>query len=751
MELYAHRYPVFGRKREYKWALEDYWSGKSSREELITTLQRLEKTRINHLSANGMTILPAGDFHWYDFMLDLSLALGVVPSRFRRLQFDHWADLYFAMARGVPEAPACEMTKWFNTNYHYIVPEFESSLAEPVNIFAERVERARALSQGRKVAAVLVGPYTFLALSKYYAGGEGQPALSSTPDRLIAELISRYSALLTSLAHEGADLFIVDEPAMVLDSAIQHRELIRDIYSELAKENTPLWVLTYYEAPADPQTLFSLPVAGVGIDLRDGDSLQKTKALGFPDDKVLIAGIVHGRQVIRHQPATLLQEVEQLLTLVPEERLVLASSCPMLHLPHTLEDETNMPGELRSALAFADERLTELRSLPRWLKGETPPRVPLPPMSTIAQVREELDSLLNRKEIGRDVPFHQRYALQVKALSLPLLPTTTIGSFPQTAEVRRHRRQWKNGKLPQEKYNRFIAQQIEHCIRTQEQIGLDVLVHGEFERSDMVEFFAEQLDGFALTENGWVQSYGSRGIRPPIIYGDVRWRQPMTTREILHAQSLTPRPVKGMLTGPVTIVQWSFVREGLSREEIAYQVALALRKEIDELVRNGIRVIQIDEPAFREALPLRTSQHPHYFEWAVRAFRLTHEQVPPHIQIHTHMCYSEFGDIYDAIVAMDADVLLIEASRSKGEIIHQLKGYPNAVGPGVYDIHSPRIPPKEEIALILRRAMEVIPAERLWVNPDCGLKTRQWEEVIPSLTNMVEVARSQRHALATSA
>lgn len=751
MEVYAHRYPVFGRKREYKWALEKYWSGRSTREELITALHNLEKARIKHLSANGMTILPAGDFHWYDFVLDVALALGVIPSRFRRLRFAHWAELYFAMARGVAEAPPCEMTKWFNTNYHYIVPELEQSLAEPVNIFSDRVALAKSISGSRKVAAVLVGPYSFIGLSKYYASPEGQATLSSLPDRLVAELVARYRALLSSLKEAGADLFIVDEPMMVLDQAIYHRTLIKDIYSEFTKVNAPLWLITYYEAPADIPTLLSLPVAGVGIDLQEGNSLQKIRATGFPESKTLIAGIVNGRQVIRHQPSALVEKVEQLLTIVPEERLVLASSCPMLHLPHTIEDELHLPEELRSALAFADERLQELRSLPQWLKGETLPTVPLPPMSTITQVREELSSLLSKEKIGREVPFRQRYALQVKAINLPLLPTTTIGSFPQTEEVRRYRHQWKVGKLSQAEYRRFIEEQIAYCIRTQEQIGLDVLVHGEFERSDMVEFFAEQLDGFAITENGWVQSYGSRGIRPPIIYGDVRWRQPMTTREILYAQSLTFRTVKGMLTGPVTIVQWSFVREGLSREEITYQVALALRKEIDELVKNGIKVIQIDEPAFREALPLRTSQHKHYFEWAVRAFRLTHEQVPPAIQIHTHMCYSEFGDIYDAIASMDADVLLIEASRSKGEIIHQLKDYPNAVGPGVYDIHSPRIPPKEEIALILKRAMEVIPAERLWVNPDCGLKTRRWEEAIPSLTNMVEVARAHRQAITTHA
>jgi len=544
---------------------------------------------------------------------------------------------------------------------------------------------------------------------------------------------------------------LIEEPALVMDLEPWEWKLVKKVYEKLSGF-TDLWVLTYYDSVSDYQAFIDLPVKGLGLDLvSNAENFNNLKQLGFPEDKILIAGIINGRQVWRANLEAKLREIEFLLKI--NQNLVITNSCPLFHLPVSLEGEDLLPIELKNKLAFAEEKLTELNLLKRGVEGD------LEALGLIAESKDKLQvsfgqneevkariSNLTEQDFIRDLPYQERIKLQQQRLNLPIFPTTTIGSFPQTEEVRRMRAKFNKREISLDEYKDFIRQKIAEVIKLQEELGLDVLVHGEFERTDMVEFFAQKLEGIATTKEGWVLSYGSRVYRPPIIYGDVWRKEPMTLEEITYAQSLTQKPVKGMLTGPVTILNWSYYREDLPKEQIAYQIALALFDEVKDLEKAGIKIIQIDEPAFREGAPIKRKDWDSYFTWAVKAFRLCAKALPE-TQIHTHMCYSEFNEIISYIAAMDFDVISIEASRSKGEIIEAFEtfsGWDRQVGLGVYDIHSPAIPDKEEMKAIVKRALKILPKELLWINPDCGLKTRKWEEVIPALKNMVEVAQELR-------
>ncbi len=760
MGTVVYRYPVLGPGRELKWVLERYWRGaidyEAFREGVLQWLER----RTRHLAQYRIDWISATDFFLYDFVLELALSLGIVPKRFLQQTFAHPEDLYFAVARGMHQTPPVDMTKWFNTNYHYLVPELHLGWTEGFPFIVEWARRTSPVLGGRAIGTI-VGPLTFLTLSRVYEGKEEGVSFwrSSLAFReaFLREFLARYRRLLTDLA-PFVQLFVLEEPVLVLEEVRALEKAYRQVYRQLLGDwsGPPVYVMVYYEVPAlSPDWFEQLPIAGWGMDVSSFGGADDSGALvsylsGFrAGEKGFLAGVVSGRHPFRTDPMRVKRIYERFLdAAIAPEKILWTHSAPLIHLPHTVRNESRIPEEIVSLLAFADERLEELTRVPRWAREGGSLSGQEVEHQVRQEVRERVAQLLEGR-VQRSVSFRERYRLQRQRLRLPLLPTTTIGSFPQTSDVRRMRARWRRGEVSDAEYRRFIQEKIRECIRIQEELGLDVLVHGEFERADMVEYFAERLEGMLVTDQGWVQSYGSRAVRPPIIWGDIAWSSPMTVREIAFAQSLTKKPVKGMLTGPVTILQWSFVWEGLSREMIAYQLAVALRREIEVLLQEGISVIQIDEPAFREALPLKRSEWSSYKEWAVRAFRLTHSFVPPTVQIHTHMCYSEFGDIADGVYAMDADVLLIEASRSRGAIIDAFRDYPNALGPGVYDIHSPRIPTYEEIEEVLSRALSVFPVDRLWVNPDCGLKTRQWEEVIPSLRNMVHVAGKWRMRYAT--
>lgn len=751
-------YPRVGPRREYKWLLEKYWAGELAKEEFRQKITALKADRLLVQKEAGIDVVACGDFSLYDHVLDHALMFGCIPERFlwdREPTTDE--DLLFAMARGKEGIPPCEMTKWFDTNYHYLVPELSSELRLTRNKPLEDLIFARSIGIPNP-KPVILGAFSFLRLAKQ-TGKEFFMHLES--------LTSLYVELLRDLALEAPLLVQVDEPWLVSDISNEEWTAFSRYWEAISQTGAPLCLQTYYGdvEPIYTQVL-KLPFYALGLDFVRGKS-GNVRAIcenGFPDDCILVAGVIDGRNVWRSNLQEKLGLVNLLLKYVPEEKLWIAPSCPLLHLPETVEGETHLEPALRRGLSFARERLRELvllcalvdhptedileqcREWESALQGlrELPGRVRM-------DVRDRLAKLTEAD--FRRPPLEERKKTQRAACPLPLLPTTTIGSFPQTGELRKARARAK-ASGQQEEYRQFLLQEVEKIIRLQEELGLDVLVHGEPERSDMVEFFSEQLEGFAATENGWVQSYGSRCVRPPLLYGDIYRRSPMTLDMSRYAQSLTSKPVKGILTGPVTMLKWSFVRDDLPEEEVAMQLALAIRDEVCDLERKGgIKIIQIDEPAFREGLPLRRQEWSRYFEWAVRAFRLTSSGVSPWIQIHTHMCYSEFGDILPAIAELDADVISIEDARSHGEMLEKLKEfqYPAGIGPGVYDIHSPNIPSVEFIAQKIRKTLEILPAEQVWVNPDCGLKTRRYEEVIPSLRNMVKAAHIVRAECASPA
>lgn len=744
-------YPRIGENREWKKALEAFWAGKLDEHEFT---KQIEDIRLNNLRLHqqkGIDLIPVGDFSLYDHVLDTSTMFGLVPKRFPYEGGEVPLATYYAMARGSQGATACEMTKWFNTNYHYIVPELQD--AQPALTINKPLEAYREAKQklGIQGKPVVLGLFTFLKLAKGYKTEE--------IDGLIELFLPLYSRILTELAEEGVEWVQIDEPILVQSLSSTDLGRIKHIYATLkaAAPSLKIIIQTYFDAVDHYQDLISLPVHGIGFDFIHGYELnwRHLQTHGFPADKVLGVGIVDGRNIWQTDLSKQLDFLAHLEAIVPYERMLLQPSSSLLHVPVSTRKESKLEPVLRDALAFAEEKLTELSILTRAVQhGQDFIQLELDiNQKAIAKLNassyrnkaivQQAIANIGLQRSDRNSSFLTRRGLQAAKWQLPFLPTTTIGSFPQTAEVRNARKNWRSGEWKPEQYESFIQDQITEWIKLQEELGLDVLVHGEFERTDMVEFFGEKLDGFAFTSNGWVQSYGSRCVKPPVIFGDVEFVQEMTVKETKFAQSLTKKPVKGMLTGPITILNWSFVRSDISREQVAYQIALALREEVEALEKAGIEMIQVDEPALREGLPLKKRDWQAYLDWAVLAFRLSTATVGDETQIHTHMCYCEFHDIIDAIRALDADVISIETSRSHGELIHSFEEhtYDQGIGLGVYDIHSPRVPSVTEMVEMIERALQVLEPELFWINPDCGLKTRGKEETIAALRVMVEAAK----------
>ncbi|RZZ83977.1 5-methyltetrahydropteroyltriglutamate--homocysteine S-methyltransferase [Pseudoxanthomonas winnipegensis] len=755
-------FPRIGPRRELKHALERYWKGEDSADTLQATAAALRAQHWQLQRQAGADVLPSNDFSLYDHVLDTAFLFDALPQRYRALADADPLAGYFAMARGVQtggiDLRALEMTKWFDTNYHYIVPELHAGQEfalrgdKPVAQFLE------ARAAGFDTRPVLLGPVSFLLLSKTTDGSDRLA--------LLERLLPVYAQLLERLHAAGAAWVQIDEPTLVLDLDEAAKAAFARAYAFLAQApRSRLLLTTYFGALGDNLDLVArLQVEGLHVDLVRAPEQLDAVLQAWPKGRVLSAGLVNGRNVWRTNLDNALTLARYAQGHVGADNLWLAPSCALLHVPVDLEQEKALDAELKSWLSFARQKLGELRVLADALDGREGAEGPL------AQQRARLESRrqsarVHRPEVARRLatlseadsrrasPYAQRRVLQEQAFALPVYPTTTIGSFPQTQQVRQARAQHKAGKLSDADYETFLEAETERCVRFQERIGLDVLVHGEYERNDMVEYFGEQLDGFAFTKLGWVQSYGSRCVKPPIIFGDVVRPKPMTVRWSRYAQSLTQRPMKGMLTGPVTVLQWSFVRDDQARSETCRQIALALRDEVNDLEAAGIGIIQIDEPAIREGLPLRRDAWSDYLNWAIEAFRICASGVGDATQIHTHMCYSEFNDIIDAVAAMDADVISIETSRSRMELLDAFVRfrYPNGIGPGVYDIHSPRVPSVEEMVELLRKARAVLSPQQLWVNPDCGLKTRGWDETRHALEQMVEAARRLRADLAQAA
>ncbi|QGJ68794.1 5-methyltetrahydropteroyltriglutamate--homocysteine S-methyltransferase [Planctomycetales bacterium 10988] len=758
-------FPRIGTQRELKKAVEAYWKQKLSAEELSQTCRELRLRHWKLQQASGIEQIPSNDFSLYDQVLDMTAMLGAVPARYDWSGETVDLDTYFAMARGragkkgESDVAAMEMTKWFDTNYHYIVPEltadqkFRLASRKAIDEFTEAKEA------GMVTRPVLIGPITYLLLSKC----EGD---AFDRFRLLERMLPVYEELLQDLAAVGAQWVQIDEPALVLDLDEKTLAAFAPTYQRL-KEASPslsLLVATYFgDLRENLETACQLPVDGLHVDLVHGLGQLEAVLKAFPTTKHLSLGVVDGRNIWKTDLGGALGLIREAEQARGSERLMIGPSCSLLHSPIDLDLEVDLDPEIQTWLAFAKQKLQEISTLTQAINGNEE--------SVRLVLEENLEAIRARKiservhqphvkyrleaitsEMShRQSPFTERALVQRQAIKLPVLPTTTIGSFPQTKDLRKVRADYKAGRIDEATYDSFIKQQIDDTIRFQEEVGLDVLVHGEAERNDMVEYFGEQLDGFTFTKNGWVQSYGSRCVKPPIIFGDVSRPKAMTVDWINYAQSKTSKPVKGMLTGPVTILQWSFVRNDQPRSVTCRQIALAIRDEVVDLEKAGVQMIQIDEAALREGLPLRRRDWEIYLTWAVDCFRLTASRVKDQTQIHTHMCYSEFNDIIPSISDMDADVISIESSRSKMELLKAFEAfqYPNEIGPGVYDIHSPRIPSEEEMAELLRSACKVLPPERVWVNPDCGLKTRGWPEVKESLKNMIGAAQALRKELTT--
>ncbi|MFV2101068.1 5-methyltetrahydropteroyltriglutamate--homocysteine S-methyltransferase [Micromonospora sp. LOL_024] len=735
-------YPRIGGNRELKRAVEAYWTGEIDAGRLEDTAATLRAEVWRTLRDARLDALPSNTFSYYDHVLDTAVAVGAIPPRFARLGLGE-LDTYFAMARGVASEPALELTKWFDTNYHYLVPEIGPDTRFAANPAKALREYAEARDLGVETRPVLVGPATLLLLAKSAQSGVD-------PFGRLDELVEVYAQILRALADAGVAWVQLDEPAYVADRSPTEIAALREAYDRLcAVPRRPrIFVASYFgELGEALPALLGTPIDALGLDLVAGPgNLARLAGAGPLRGKTIVAGLVDGRNVWRTDLRAAIARGAVVTGLA--DHVAVSTSCSLLHVPVDLAAERTLDPDLRRRLAFARQKVDEVVLLSDALRnGTTQLPEPLPP----APVGWRDDTVRGRLAALRPTDrqrgaYPERAAAQQARLKLPPLPTTTIGSFPQTTELRRARAEWRGGRLDDAGYTERMRAEVEHVIRLQERLGLDVLVHGEPERNDMVQYFGERLDGFAATEQGWVQSYGSRCVRPPIIFGDVARPSPMTVEWSTFAQSLTDRPVKGMLTGPVTILAWSFVRVDQPLADTADQVALALRHECHDLEAAGIRVIQVDEPALRETLPLRRADRRAYLDWSVGAFRLATSGVADGTQIHTHLCYSEFGEVITAIDALDADVTSIEASRSKMEVLGDLAeiGYRRGVGPGVWDIHSPRVPPQPEVVDALRRAVAVVPAERLWVNPDCGLKTRGYPEVEASLTNLLAAAAQIR-------
>ncbi|MGE7836573.1 5-methyltetrahydropteroyltriglutamate--homocysteine S-methyltransferase [Viridibacillus arvi] len=747
-------YPYIGPNREWKKTIEAFWSKEISEQQFEVQMKEYRLANIQVQLDAKIDLVTVGDFTYYDRMLDLAAMFGIIPARYNWNSDLVSLETYYAMARGNQSAPASEMTKWFNTNYHYIVPEYEGQTLKlldnkPLRYYLEAKENFNA-----ELKPTIIGPGTFYFLTK-------EVATQNKPSYLL-QLINVYSQMLSELSAAGAKWIQIEEPILSTSLSKEDMKIISEIYEQLNTANyaSNLLLQTYFESAEWYEELIKLPVAGIGLDFVHGleENVSNIKKYGFPNDKVLAAGIINGRDIWitpLQQSFKLLIELE---SLVSPDHLWIQPSCSLMHVPVSLTAETKLPKELYENLAFANEKLQELAILKNALTNNRDANQEafernrltreLLNSSSVRQQEEVQKNIkrLNEIQITRQSEYAIRKDRQQKLLQLPDFPTTTIGSFPQTAEVKRNRSQLKKELIDKEQHDNFIKNEIKKWIAYQEKLELDVLVHGEFERTDMVEYFGEKLVGFAFTEKAWVVSYGSRCVKPPIIYGDVRWEKPMTLDETVYAQSLTTKPVKGMLTGPITILNWSFVRDDVPRSIVAQQIALALRKEIEALETAGIRIIQVDEPALREGLPLKASKHDAYLDWSIDAFKLATSGVEDETQIHTHMCYCEFNDFIEPIRALDADVISIETSKSHGEIIEAFKNatYTNSIGLGVYDIHSPRIPEIDEMVAVVNDSLEVLSPEQCWINPDCGLKTRKTDETLAALEIMVDTAKLLR-------
>ncbi|WP_087972681.1 5-methyltetrahydropteroyltriglutamate--homocysteine S-methyltransferase [Oceanobacillus rekensis] len=745
-------YPRIGEKREWKRSLESYWNKQISEKELIEQTYAIRLSNLKKQKELGVDLIPVGDFSLYDHVLDTSAMFGIIPDRFNYKGGKVDLEMYFGIARGTKDAVASEMTKWFNTNYHYIVPELEDqkpTLTEnrPLAFYKEAKEKL-----GIDGKPVILGPITYLKLSKGYDQKDFSTRLQA--------FIPLYIQILKELEEAGASWVQIDEPIFGTNVSKEVIQEAKQVYEQFnhAAPNLKLIIQTYFEHIIHYKEIVEFPVHAIGIDFVFGDSLELIKQNGFPEDKVLAAGVINGRNVWRANLEDKIDQLKIIQQYSKSDQLIIQPSSSLLHVPVTTKSEEKLDAHVKDGLAFADEKIEEIVLLTKGLRSgkdaiQTELEANKEALASFSksthrnntQVQAAINKL-DASDATRSLSFNERIKKQRHELDLPVLPTTTIGSLPQTAEIRKTRTKWRKGEITNNQYEQFVKDNIEKWIKIQEELGLDVLVHGEFERTDMVEYFGEKLNGFGVTEYGWVQSYGSRCVKPPLIFGDVSLDQPMTVKESVFAQSLTEKPVKGMLTGPVTILNWSFAHDDVSRYTVQNQIALALRQEVEALEENGIKIIQVDEPALREGLPLDENKWKEYLDAAVYAFRLATSSVENQTQIHTHMCYSEFNHIYDAIDGLDADVISIETSRSHGEIISTFEEntYEKEIGLGVYDIHSPRVPDKEEIKQNINRALKTIPKEQFWINPDCGLKTRSEAETIGALKAMIQAAKEIR-------
>ena len=752
MKLSVVGYPRIGTLRELKFASEVYFKHAIEQTELKQAANRLRKTHWKTQLEHGIEFIPSNDFSFYDTTLDTAVLLNIIPARYQKLGLST-LDTYFAMARGYQgengDVKALAMKKWFHTNYHYIVPELDDEAEIRLCGTKAFDEYLEAKELGIETKPVILGAFTLLKLLKF-SGNRKQKDV-------IDDMVIAYMDILTKFHSIGAQWIQFDEPYLVRDLSKEDIALFHQIYSKIlsVKHSVHVLLQTYFGDIRDCyQEVCSLPFDGVGLDFVEGvKSLELIQTYGFPADKILFAGVINGKNIWRNEYAKTCSLIETLQTYCNE--IVLSTSCSLQHVPYTLEHENKLSQDYKRYFAFAEEKLKELKELKEILEEDTYQTEKFlqnrqlfsRARSGINHAVQECIVSIQDSDFVRLPEFAVREQIQKEVLNLPLFPTTTIGSFPQTSDVKSNRKEFKAGEISKEQYVQFNRDKIAECVKLQENIGLDVLVHGEYERNDMVEYFGEYLNGFLFTEKAWVQSYGTRCVKPPIIWGDISRETSMTVEWSVYAQSLTNKPMKGMLTGPVTILNWSFPREDISLKECAYQIALAIRDEVLDLEANGIRVIQVDEAALREKLPLRKSEWKEaYLSWAIPAFRLVHSRVKPETQIHTHMCYSEFTDIISAIDDMDADVITFEASRSNLAILDALQEnhFQTQVGPGVYDIHSERIPTVEEIKQVLDLMLEKLPKEKLWVNPDCGLKTRGTAETKPSLEHMVQAAGQLR-------
>ncbi|KKI92012.1 5-methyltetrahydropteroyltriglutamate--homocysteine methyltransferase [Bacillus sp. SA1-12] len=749
-------YPRIGENREWKKVLELFWSDQLNEEQFEKEMEHIRLSHLKKQQEKGIDLIPIGDFSYYDHVLDTAAMFGLIPERFKTEKNELTLHTYFEIARGSNGKIASEMTKWFNTNYHYIVPELKD--AQPVlgkNRLLDLYLEAK-LKLGIEGKPVILGPITLVSLSKGY--DEQKRA------ELLHSLIPLYINVFKQLNEAGAKWIQVDEPILVKNIDKDTIEEFKEVYTAFNKEVSEVNMIlqTYFESLEFYQEIIELPIQGFGLDfVHDaGKNLDNLKKYGFPSDKVLFAGVIDGRNIWKSGLMKKRTLVNELAGMIDKDHLIIQPSCSLLHVPVTVKSEQKIDTQIKDALSFADEKLEEVVLLTKVTNNEASvielekhdqaiAALSYSTYRNVKNVQEAINILNDYSSERTDVT--KRKEVQAERFALPLLPTTTIGSFPQTKEVRKERLKWRKGELTTEQYEEYIKAEIKKWIGIQEELGLDVLVHGEFERTDMVEFFGEKLEGIAITKFGWVQSYGSRCVKPPVIFGDVFCKETMTVKETVYAQTLTTKPVKGMLTGPVTIINWSFVRDDIDRTDVLNQMALAIRSEVEALEASGIKMIQVDEAALREGLPLKEEKTEAYLNAAVHAFRLATSSVEADTQIHTHMCYSNFDDIIQAIDALDADVISIETSRSHGELIASFEQhhYNKGIGLGVYDIHSPRVPSLEEISQNINRALEVLDYRAFWVNPDCGLKTRGEAETIAALKIMVEAAHQFREKLST--